>query len=442
MTLVAGQTIVPAYGMGRAIGLCPPDQVPVGQLEQCRRGEPGDALHDFRGLGTAQSYAPVDGQSDGRYPPPSGIARDAVNLTGAAQVLHILTYCASLANAELLIYSTPAPPGADFVAFAPVPDASDFVGMTVGGGTPASTVTLDFLGRRRAHDLRDSFPGIGACRVVRQGRLRAREGLACRDGDRARRDRHDHRPQAGRAAATDRRKRRRVLQRGARPLFHYRDLSGNHRARLRRVSGLGRAPGRRSGPTRPAVRGVPAANPCAVRTEIRRPASDSHFYSANPGECFATLAGFRGSWLLEASEVFEMDVPDTATGACPAGGVPIYRVWNNRPDSNHRYATTLALRNQMVARGYVAEGYRSERRHDLRAVVGAPLPGWMLSTTRRSSRALHARMLRRRPHATARCDFEGSRDGRRACGARRGVERNFARHHLPRSPRATAKGLG
>ena len=87
----------------------------------------------------------MDGQSDGRYPPPSGIARDAVNLTGAAQVLHILTYCASLANAELLIYSTPAPPGADFVALASVPDASDFVGMTVGGSIPASAVTLDDL---------------------------------------------------------------------------------------------------------------------------------------------------------------------------------------------------------------------------------------------------------------------------------------------------------
>jgi len=32
-------------------------------------------------------------------------------------------------------------------------------------------------------------------------------------------------------------------------------------------------------------------------------------------------------------------------------------VWNQRADSNHRYVTTLGLRDQMVAKGYVAEGY-------------------------------------------------------------------------------------
>lgn len=55
--------------------------------------------------------------------------------------------------------------------------------------------------------------------------------------------------------------------------------------------------------------------------------------------------------------MFETDLPDATTGACPAGDVPIYRVWNNRVDSNHRYTTTIALRDQMVARRYIAEGY-------------------------------------------------------------------------------------
>jgi hypothetical protein len=45
------------------------------------------------------------------------------------------------------------------------------------------------------------------------------------------------------------------------------------------------------------------------------------------------------------------------TGACPSTTVPVYRVWNQRADSNHRYVTSRALRDQMVARGYVAEGY-------------------------------------------------------------------------------------
>jgi hypothetical protein len=61
--------------------------------------------------------------------------------------------------------------------------------------------------------------------------------------------------------------------------------------------------------------------------------------------------------LLEASEVFQMDLPDPITGACPNGGVPIHRVFNQRRDANHRYTTSIAIRNQMVARGGIAEGY-------------------------------------------------------------------------------------
>jgi serine protease len=84
---------------------------------------------------------------------------------------------------------------------------------------------------------------------------------------------------------------------------------------------------------------------------------DSHFYSASPDECIATMVNFGGSWLLEASEVFQMDLPDPGTGACPPGGVPIYRIFNQRKDANHRYTTSVAIRDQMVARGGVAEGY-------------------------------------------------------------------------------------
>lgn len=84
---------------------------------------------------------------------------------------------------------------------------------------------------------------------------------------------------------------------------------------------------------------------------------DSHFYSAALNECFETLARFAGSWLLEADEVFQIDLPDTATGACPAGDIPVYRVFNNRADANHRYTISTAIRDQMVARGYIAEGY-------------------------------------------------------------------------------------
>ena len=36
---------------------------------------------------------------------------------------------------------------------------------------------------------------------------------------------------------------------------------------------------------------------------------------------------------------FVIALPDLATGECPAGLVKVYRLWNNRADSNHRYTT-------------------------------------------------------------------------------------------------------
>ncbi len=63
------------------------------------------------------------------------------------------------------------------------------------------------------------------------------------------------------------------------------------------------------------------------------------------------------SFVLESLEVMHEALPDAVSGVCPADTTPIYRVWNKRPDSNHRYLTNRAMRDAMVARGYVAEGY-------------------------------------------------------------------------------------
>jgi hypothetical protein len=85
-------------------------------------------------------------------------------------------------------------------------------------------------------------------------------------------------------------------------------------------------------------------------------AGDSHFYSASVAECAAVRARFP-TFVAEAPDVFHVALPDTTTGACPAGTIPVYRLWNARADSNHRYTTDPAVKAQMVARGYVAEGY-------------------------------------------------------------------------------------
>ena len=63
------------------------------------------------------------------------------------------------------------------------------------------------------------------------------------------------------------------------------------------------------------------------------------------------------AFAFESTEVFRVVAPDVATGQCPDSMVPVYRLWNNRVDSNHRYTSDHLTRDEMVAKGYVAEGY-------------------------------------------------------------------------------------
>ena len=83
---------------------------------------------------------------------------------------------------------------------------------------------------------------------------------------------------------------------------------------------------------------------------------DSHFYSASPAECQQTATKFP-TFIEESSAVMYVDLPDQTTGACPAGDIAVYRVWDNRADSNHRYMIDPNLRAQMIGQGWIAEGY-------------------------------------------------------------------------------------
>ncbi len=83
---------------------------------------------------------------------------------------------------------------------------------------------------------------------------------------------------------------------------------------------------------------------------------DSHFFSAAPDECAIALVKF--PWLVkETDAAFYIALPDSVTGACAVNEVPVYRLWNGRADSNHRYTTSTTVKAQMIAAGYVAEGY-------------------------------------------------------------------------------------
>jgi len=82
----------------------------------------------------------------------------------------------------------------------------------------------------------------------------------------------------------------------------------------------------------------------------------SHFYAPEGLGCETTIAQFP-DWGLEDDKVFAAWLPDAA-GNCAAGAVPIYRLYNNGQGGapNHRFVTTLAERQVMLGRGFVAEG--------------------------------------------------------------------------------------
>ena len=52
-----------------------------------------------------------------------------------------------------------------------------------------------------------------------------------------------------------------------------------------------------------------------------------------------------------------MYMPDAITGTCPAGTLPVYRAWNQRPDTNHRYTMDARVQATMMQHGFAAEGY-------------------------------------------------------------------------------------
>lgn len=82
---------------------------------------------------------------------------------------------------------------------------------------------------------------------------------------------------------------------------------------------------------------------------------DSHFYAVSPAECASVRAKWPAQWQLESEDVFEL-VYLYSCGDDAWGSRPLYRLYNGRPDVNHRYVVSRALRDQMVANGWIAEG--------------------------------------------------------------------------------------
>jgi hypothetical protein len=81
---------------------------------------------------------------------------------------------------------------------------------------------------------------------------------------------------------------------------------------------------------------------------------DSHFYGRGTAECDATGAA-NPSFVNEDPQFFHVLLP--VAGNCATGTIPVYRVFSNRADANHRYMVDRAIRDQMVNdRHWLAEG--------------------------------------------------------------------------------------
>jgi hypothetical protein len=80
----------------------------------------------------------------------------------------------------------------------------------------------------------------------------------------------------------------------------------------------------------------------------------SHFYTPFDDECTSLKAG--ANWSYEAV-AFHL-VPPDATGACPAGRQPLYRLYNDGRSGapNHRYTTSAEVVQQTRSAGWISEG--------------------------------------------------------------------------------------
>ncbi|MEO8849116.1 MAG: choice-of-anchor D domain-containing protein [Casimicrobiaceae bacterium] len=82
----------------------------------------------------------------------------------------------------------------------------------------------------------------------------------------------------------------------------------------------------------------------------------THFYAPHGFGCEQTVTSFP-DWTLENPQAFFANIPDGA-GNCAAGQIPLYRVYNNGMGGapNHRFTTSLAVRQTMIDKGYTPEG--------------------------------------------------------------------------------------
>ncbi len=96
-----------------------------------------------------------------------------------------------------------------------------------------------------------------------------------------------------------------------------------------------------------------AATSAVCRIYIPPGLGNGHFFGRDTNECAGTMTK-NPTFILESAAFFFLYPPNL--GNCGAGQIPVYRVFSNRADANHRYTTDRAVRDQMVTKGWIAEG--------------------------------------------------------------------------------------
>jgi hypothetical protein len=107
----------------------------------------------------------------------------------------------------------------------------------------------------------------------------------------------------------------------------------------------------------------PQSNPSASATcrffSTAFAPKSSHFYTPFASECLfrQTDPASSAAWQLETTAAYYLELTD-ASGNCPAGTTPLYRVFNNSMGGapNHRFTANRATRDLMVTLGWLPEG--------------------------------------------------------------------------------------
>lgn len=107
---------------------------------------------------------------------------------------------------------------------------------------------------------------------------------------------------------------------------------------------------------------VPFGPPASTLTPVCRfyglpeAGLDSHFFTDNANECAFVQQHWSYAWQLETLNAFYVTPLNSTINACPPSTVPLFRLYNNRPDVNHRYTTYEGIRDAMVSKGWINEG--------------------------------------------------------------------------------------